>query len=146
MEEIKKRRKFNGVGFHGESNCEPAPLKIKRKSRSGPNHGESNSKAQETNNIRELYRAICEFQEKPSETELRKKQGIETEWEFPEESRKVNSADRIDQLNSSRFKTQMGSKNLSRKAMKFRKMKCLVWGGNPESRNLQQIRRCRLGS
>ena len=64
-------------------------------------------KAQETNKIRELCRAIFEFPEKPSEIELRKKKEIETECEFLEESKNVNSADQIDQLNALRCKMQM---------------------------------------
>ena len=41
-----------------------------------------------------------------------KEQEIETEWKLSGGSKKVNSADRIDQLAALRFKTQMGSKNL----------------------------------
>ena len=71
-------------------------------------------KSQEANKIRELYRVICEFPEKPSEIELRKKHAIGTEWEFLAESKKVNISDHIDQLSAWRFMTQMKSKNLSR--------------------------------
>ena len=45
---------------------------------------------------------------------MRKKQEIEIEWELSEASKKVNSADQIDQLDALRFKTEMASKNLSR--------------------------------
>ena len=55
-------------------------------------------KAREADKIRELYRAIFEFPEKPSEIGLRKKKEIETGWEFLGASRKVNSADRIVRL------------------------------------------------
>ena len=68
-----------------------------------------------------------EFTEKPGGLELEKKQEIATEWGFLEESKKVNSADQIDQFNALRFKTQMGSKNYQvGRARKFRKSKCLV--------------------
>ena len=73
----------------------------------------------------------------PSGIELRKKRGIEAEWEFLEESKMANSAGRIDQLTSLRFKTQMESKNLSRerKEGKFRKIKAWYAKRNSEGRN-----------
>ena len=76
--------------------------------------GESILKAQETNKIRELDREICAISDTPSETELRKKQEIETECESLEEIKEVNSADQMDPLNDVRFKMQTGNKNLPR--------------------------------
>ena len=64
--------------------------------------------------IREIYRGICGFPGKPSETELGKKREIETEWVFLEESKKVSSDGQIDQLNALRLKTQMKGRDLSR--------------------------------
>ena len=69
--------------------------------------------AQGTSKILELYRVICEFPGQTIEIELGKKRKIETEWEFLEGCKKVNSADQINQLNALRFKTQMESKNLA---------------------------------
>ena len=63
-------------------------------------------KMRETNKIRELCRAICEIPENPRETELGKKQEVETGWGPLEERKEVNSADQIDQLNALRFKIQ----------------------------------------
>ena len=81
---------------------------------------------QESNKIRELYRVSFEMMGKKSDG-MGKKQEIETEWELIAESRKVNSADQIDQLGDWRFKTQMASRNLSReKSMIFRKSKFIV--------------------
>ena len=88
-------------------------FKIGRKSRSEFNHEERFLEVQETKKIRQLYRAICENPEKKSERGLRKKKEIEIEGKLSEESKKLNSADRIDQLAALRFKAQMGSNRLS---------------------------------
>ena len=69
-------------------------------------------KAQETNRIRKLFRAICEIPGKPIEIELSKKREMGNEWESLEESNVVNSADQIGQLNALRFKMRPVNKNL----------------------------------
>ena len=102
-------------------------LKLKANKEANLITNEALSEAHGASKIRELYWVIWDVQEKTSGEELRQTQEIETEWELLGASKKVNSADQIDQLNALRLKTQMERKNLSReKSMKFWKTKCMV--------------------
>ena len=95
----------------------------------------------ETKEIREIYREVCEIPEKPSGVDLETKQEIENGWKDMEEIQEVNSADQIDQLNASQFKMQSGKYNLPRgeKAMKFWKTQRRVCGRKFPRGGLQQI-------
>ena len=117
--------------FAGEVIANQRQLKSKEHQEANIITEKSILKSRETNRIRGLWRVIWEIPEKPIAIELRKKQEIETEWEFLGESKKLNSADQIGQLNDLRFKTKMGHKNLSGgKSVQFRKneMPGMEWG------------------
>ena len=66
------------------------------------------------NEIRELYREICEVPENPCEIELQTNQSIGNGCKSVGGIQEANSADRIDQLNALRFEMQSGKRNLSR--------------------------------
>ena len=66
-----------------------------------------------TSKIRELYRVICENTENKNRMwDEGEKREIEIERGLLGGSKKVGSADQIDQLGALRFKTPMGRKNL----------------------------------
>ena len=89
-------------------------LKLKGNQDVGPITYVAVLKINETGEIRNIYRAICEIPEKPNEIELETKQEMGNGRCDLGEIQEVNSADRIDQLNDLRFKIQSGKFNLSR--------------------------------
>ena len=94
-------------------NCAPSPFKLEENKERNLTTKNAISKAQEATKIPEFYRVIFEIPEKKSEwgIERRKKLKLNGDVGWKQE---VDSSDRIGQLGASRFKTQMGSKNLSR--------------------------------
>ena len=105
---------LTALSFVGEVILGKCQLKFKENQESNLITEKSIFEVREASRIRELRRIICEIPEKSIEIDLRKKRDIEDECNFLEESKEVNSADQIDQLNALRFKTQMGDKYLSR--------------------------------
>ena len=94
-------------------------------------------KINETNKIRERYRALCEIPETEKEKDVNKRQEVGKEWEAMGEISEVNSADQIGKLEALRFKMEPKNSNLSRlKARKFWKMKCLECGRQFERKKL----------
>ena len=68
-----EKKMSTALACMGEVIANPRRLKLEENIEANLITGGSISKVQETNKILEICRAICEFPEKPSEIELRKK-------------------------------------------------------------------------
>ena len=134
-----EKKILTALAVTGGSNFEPMPIRIGNQEFDIIAE-QTISKTHGANKIRELYRGIFEIPGKSGEIDLRQKKEIETEWEFLEERKEVNSADKIDQLNALRYKTKMGIGTYKEKKRE-NLGKRNAWYGeiNAERRNLQQI-------
>ena len=108
-----RKRGFIGSSSYGELIFGQCQLKFKTNKDAVSITEVALLKVDETNKIRELYRAICEIPENRLKSNWKWSEELKTNGGMWGGIQEVNSADQIDQLNALRLKMQLWKRHLS---------------------------------